>query len=213
VSWRTKPSDRFVLRWIKLHLSAPLSFALVQAFPEIRPIVVTVAAVLLGTAGGIAFGLGFGWLGGVLAGAAQVLDGVDGQVARLTGRASPKGAFLDSVLDRYVDFSLLFGILAYGLRFSSGIEVGGFTLTPGWIIVVAALAAAGSSQVSYATARAAALGLDYHRPEHAGKGTRSAVVIVSGVLSPLWVHFPTLALLYLAIHPNAGVLYSLLRVK
>jgi phosphatidylglycerophosphate synthase len=213
MSWKTKPTDRFVLRFIKIYFSAPLSTALVQVVPEVRPIVLTFTAVFLGISGGVAFGLGLAWVGGLLAAVAQVLDGVDGQVARLTGKVSSVGAFLDSVLDRYMDFSLLFGILLHCLRFSVGAAVGGLVLSSGWLIVIAALAAAGSSQPSYATARAASLQLDYPRPEYAGKGSRTTVIVICGLLTPIWIHFPLVALIYLALHPNIAVLLSLLRVK
>ena len=213
MSWKTKPTDRFVLRFIKIYFSAPLSTALVQVVPEVRPIVLTFTAVCLGISGGVAFGLGLAWVGGLLAAVAQVLDGVDGQVARLTGKVSSVGAFLDSVLDRYMDFSLLFGILLHCLRFSVGAAVGGLVLSSGWLIVIAALAAAGSSQPSYATARAASLQLDYPRPEYAGKGSRTTVIVICGLLTPIWIHFPLVALIYLALHPNIAVLLSLLRVK
>jgi phosphatidylglycerophosphate synthase len=121
--WKTKPTDRFVLRFIKVYLSAPVSTILVRMMPDVRPTVLTFFAASLGICGGIAFGLGFAWAGGLLAAAAQVLDGVDGQVARLTGRESTLGAFLDSVLDRYMDFSLIFGMLIHCLRFSLGLSM------------------------------------------------------------------------------------------
>lgn len=213
MTWKTKPSDRFVLRWIKMHLSAPVSRRIVSLLPSIRPSVVTICSAAVGLSGGVAFGIGLAWLGGLLAAVAQVLDGVDGQVARLTGRESPKGAFLDSVLDRYVDFSLLFGMLVYGLRFSSGLQIGDLVLGPVWIMVLTGLAAAGSSQVSYTTARASALKLDYPRPELAGKGTRTTVIILCGLLSPLWPPSPCLALLYLALHSNLAIVTSLLRTR
>ena len=194
VSWKTKPQDRFVLRFIKIYFSAPLSAVLAQRVPHIRPSVLTFSAAGLGISAGVAFGLGLAWVGGLLAAVAQVLDGVDGQVARLTGKESAEGAFLDSVLDRYMDFSLLFGILLHCLRFSAGEEVGGLALSSGWLVVIAGLAAVGSSQVSYATARAESLQLDYPRPEYAGKGSRTAVIIICGLLTPLWIHFPLVAL-------------------
>ena len=213
MSWKTKPTDRFVLRFIKRYFSAPVSTVLLQLVPEIRPIVLTLTAVCLGIGGGIAFGLGLAWVGGLLAAVAQIFDGVDGQVARLTGKESSLGAFLDSVFDRYMDFSLLFGILFHCLRFTVGVEVGGLVLSPGWLIVIAGLAAAGSSQPSYATARAASLQLNYRRPEYAGKGSRTTVIVICGLLTPLWIHFPLVALIYLAIHPNFAVIVSLSRLK
>ena len=76
----------------------------------------------------------------------------------------------------------------------------------------AALAAAGSSQISYFTARAASLNLDFKRPEYAGKGSRTTVVIICGLLAPLWIHFPLVALLYLALHPNLALLISMVRL-
>lgn len=213
MSWKTKPTDRFVLRFIKVYVSAPVSAVLVHTMPEIRPAVLTLVAACLGISGGIAFGLGLAWVGALLAAVAQVLDGVDGQVARLTDKVSSEGAFLDSVLDRYMDFSLLFGILLHCLRYSSGLGLGGVIISPVWLIVLTGLAAAGCSQVSYATARAESLKLDYRRPEYAGKGSRTAVVIICGLLTPFWIHFPLLALIYLAVHPNVAVLVSLFRLK
>jgi hypothetical protein len=75
------------------------------------------------------------------------------------------------------------------------------------------LPAAGSSQVSYAIARANTLQIDYHRPEYADKDSRTAVIIICGLLTPLWIHFPLLALIYLAVHPNLAVALSLLRLN
>ena len=213
MSWKTKSTDRFLLRFIKIYVSAPVSAVLVHTMPEIRPIVLTFLAACVGISGGIAFGLGLAWIGGLLAAVAQILDGVDGQVARLTDTVSSKGAFLDSVLDRYMDFSLLFGILFHCLRYSVGVGLGGVIFSPVWLIVLTGLAVAGCSQVSYATARAESLELDYRRPEYAGKGSRTTVIIICGVLTPFWIHFPLLALIYLAVHPNVAVLVSLFRLK
>ena len=41
------------------------------------------------------------------------IDIVDGTVARVTGQASIKGAFIDGVVDRYVELLLYLGLLAY----------------------------------------------------------------------------------------------------
>jgi phosphatidylglycerophosphate synthase len=213
MNWKTKPTDRFILRFIKLRLSAPVSAVLVRVCPNVRPALLTFCAAGFGIVGGVAFGLGCAWLGGLLAALAQVADGVDGQVARLTGRVSLRGAMLDSVLDRYMDFALLFGIFFHCLRYSTSIWGNDGILSPGHLIILAALAAAGVSQVSYSTARAASLNLEFRRPEHAGKGSRTAAVILCGLLTPAWIHFPLVALLYLAVHPNLAVIVSMARLK
>ncbi|MEM0202689.1 MAG: CDP-alcohol phosphatidyltransferase family protein [Archaeoglobaceae archaeon] len=51
----------------------------------------------------------------------QILDCVDGDLARISGRVSAKGAYLDRLFDRFVDFALIFAISAY-----AGLWVEGF---------------------------------------------------------------------------------------
>ena len=53
-------------------------------------------------------------LGGVLILVAGWFDIVDGAVARVTGKASARGAFLDSTLDRVAEVALFAGILVGG---------------------------------------------------------------------------------------------------
>jgi phosphatidylserine synthase len=54
--------------------------------------------------------------GGFLAQATSVVDGVDGELARLQLRASRRGALLDGVLDRLADAAILAGLGAWRLR-------------------------------------------------------------------------------------------------
>ena len=78
-------------------------------------------------------------LGGFLAQFASVVDGCDGEVARLKFRTSAYGGWLDAVLDRYADALLLFGLTwhAYADQTDSLILLTGF------------LAIIGSFMVSY----------------------------------------------------------------
>ncbi len=52
-------------------------------------------------------------LGGILIHIHSIVDGCDGEVARLKLRQTKYGGWLDSVLDRYVDAAIIFG-LVYG---------------------------------------------------------------------------------------------------
>jgi len=52
-------------------------------------------------------------IGGVLAQAASILDGCDGEVARLRLEESDFGGWFDAVLDRYGDAFLLFGLTSH----------------------------------------------------------------------------------------------------
>lgn len=201
--WQTKPTDRFILKWIKTRLSARITPHLV-AIGWLRPWMITVFSAGIGTAAGILFACGWGWQAGIIAAVGQVFDGVDGQFARLTGRQSAAGAYLDSVLDRYPDGTMMIGMIVYLIRLP--IEI-----PPSIILIIGALALIGSNLVSYSSARADTLGLNLGKPTLVSKGTRMTVMIVGAWGSALWPPLPGVALVYLAIHSNAAVLARLIR--
>jgi CDP-diacylglycerol--glycerol-3-phosphate 3-phosphatidyltransferase len=78
-----------------------------------------------------------------------LFDAIDGSMARLQGGETKFGAFLDSVLDRYSELVIYFGILVYSLRDSNPVNC-----------LLVFLAASGSVLVSYIRARAQSLGID-----------------------------------------------------
>jgi len=201
--WQTKPTDRFVLKWIKTHLSARITPRLTR-LRWLRPWMLTLLSSVMGVSGGVVFALGWGFLAGWIAACAQVFDGVDGQFARLTGQQSKAGAFWDSVLDRYADGAMVIGTTVYLVRFPFGL--------PFWLLLMlGGLALVGSNLVSYSSARAESLGLDLGKPSFASKGTRLAVMVLCAWGSPLWPGMPILALLYLAVHPNITIIRRLRR--
>lgn len=194
--WRTKTSDRFVLKWIKCNISARITPRLLGV-SWLRAWIITVWSMSLGIAAGAAFAAGWGVPAGLLAGVSQILDGVDGQYARLTGTQSPAGAFLDSVLDRYGDGFLVLGLIIFNVRLG----------LPGWLLfLLGASALIGSGLVSYTSARAESLGIDLGKPTLASKGTRTTVVAIAGILSGFFPYLPMAALCYLVLHSNAAVL-------
>ena len=71
-----------------------------------------VAAVFFGFARGDHAVRYFVYAGLVIIGAG-IFDMVDGRVARQTQQVSVFGAFFDSVIDRYSDVALFFGLLVY----------------------------------------------------------------------------------------------------
>jgi phosphatidylglycerophosphate synthase len=201
--WQTKPTDRFVLKWIKTHLSARITPRLTR-LRWLRPWMLTLLASFMGVSAGVIFALGWGFLAGWIAACAQVLDGVDGQFARLTGQQSKAGAFWDSVLDRYADGAMVIGTTLYLVRLPHPL--------PLWLLLVlGGLALIGSNLVSYTSARAEGLGMDLGKPTLASKGTRTTVMILCAWGSPLWPGMPILPLLYLAVHPNISVIIRLRR--
>ena len=199
--WKTKPTDRFVLRWIKMNLSARITPRLAR-LEWLRPGMITISAAGLGVVAGVFFALGRGWLAALIACSSQVLDGVDGQFARLTGRVSRYGALLDAVLDRYADGAMVFGVFIYCVRLPAPLPI--------WLTVtLGGLGLIGSNLVSYSSAKAESLRVRTGNPTLASKGTRMSVMIICGVSSAIWPGAPVMALVYLAVHPNLAVAYRL----
>ena len=88
-------------------------FARLEASPTAWTIV-GLAASLLSAAAYSSSGFEGEALGGVLVLVAGWFDVVDGAVAKATGRASRRGAFLDSTLDRVAEVAVFAGILVGG---------------------------------------------------------------------------------------------------
>jgi CDP-L-myo-inositol myo-inositolphosphotransferase len=102
----TKPSDGIVSRYFNRPISQRISWA-VLAIPGARPIHATVVAALFALV--MFFGMLEGGktgliLGGILFQAASVIDGVDGEMARATFRATDFGKTLDSAIDMATNF-------------------------------------------------------------------------------------------------------------
>jgi len=136
---------------VSRHLNRPISTRLSMAVAPLRPSpdLVSFVALLLGMAAAVTLGLGYGVAGGLLVHLASVIDGVDGEVARLQLRAHPAGAFLDGVLDRLGDAAILGGLGVWALAGSSD-----------EVAVVAVVAATAGAMLSMASKdRIEALGL------------------------------------------------------
>ena len=76
-------------------------------------------------------------LGGILAQLSSIVDGCDGEVARLKFLSSDYGAWLDRVLDRYSDGLLIMALTIHALyyRFSLTVVVAGFLALLGSFLV------------------------------------------------------------------------------
>jgi phosphatidylglycerophosphate synthase len=161
---------------------------LVRAFARFSPDVLTITGLVLNglACAFFAFAGGKGWssphllrVGAVVALAAAIFDMLDGRVARLRGRETKFGAFLDSTMDRYSDMVLYMGLMILYARVDK---------TPHMVLVW--VAAFGSFMTSYARARAESLiprctvGL-LERPE------RIVLLILGGLLNrmvgALWI--------------------------
>ena len=144
----TKPTDGPIARYLNRPLSTRLSMGL--AHLPLHPDVVSLLAFLVALAGAWALAAGLGIAGALLVHASSVLDGVDGEIARLRLRTSPRGALLDGVLDRLGDAAVLGGLALWAMAEGSDPES----------VTLLAVAATAGAMLSMATKdRIAALGM------------------------------------------------------
>jgi CDP-diacylglycerol---glycerol-3-phosphate 3-phosphatidyltransferase len=129
--------------------------ALVRFFAYVSPDVLTiiglalngVACTLFALAGGKDYtNPGLLRVGGLVALVASIFDMMDGRVARLRGRETKFGAYLDSTMDRYSDMVLYMGLMILYARMEKTLPM-----------VLVWVAAFGGFMTSYARARAESL--------------------------------------------------------
>jgi CDP-diacylglycerol--glycerol-3-phosphate 3-phosphatidyltransferase len=135
-------------------LSRPLD-RIVRAFAQVSPDVLTITGLALNGVACACFAFAGSHdyvmpallrAGGLVTLAGSVFDMLDGRVARLRGRETKFGAFLDSTMDRYSDMLLYMGLLILYARMGR----------TGFMVLVW-VAAFGSFMTSYARARAESL--------------------------------------------------------
>lgn len=134
-------------------------------------------------------------IGALLCGALALADTVDGTVARLAGRRSDWGAFLDSTLDRVADAAIVLAIAWYAHRSGDGT-----------LLLLALGVLAATPLVPYVRARGGSLGAD--TPDGiASRADRLALVLLAvlavGLGAPVLVLHVGLAVVALAVAATA----------
>ncbi len=177
---------RLVYPKVEPWLNRGARFCLEKKF---TPNQLTLVGLGLNLLAGWIFSTGLLFVGGILTLLAGLGDMLDGPLARLSGKASPFGAFLDSTVDRYSDFFLFGGVaLHYATEGSLG-----------WCLVSLGILL-GAFATSYTKARAenliasCSVGV-FERPE------RVLLLALGSLVSPLlpWV----LVLLLVGTHATA----------
>lgn len=100
--------DGFVSRVLNRKVSLRLTKLLART--SITPNQVTFLSFLVSAASAVFFAVAHPLYGGLLAQLSSILDGVDGEIARLKFLKSNYGGLFDSVLDRYADFLIVIGM-------------------------------------------------------------------------------------------------------
>ncbi len=117
-------------------------------------------------------------------------DALDGAIARIHGETTTFGKFLDSMLDRYADAIILCGIIFGGL------------CDPFWGFI----ALISSLMVSYARARAEALGVEMEAVGIAERAERLIILATASFLSVVWSEALNWAVIVMAVLTSLTVL-------
>ncbi len=137
-----KATDGPVSRLINRPIAVAMARAVIRLGLPLTPNAVSFIAFLTALAAALAAAAWQNWvLAGVLVQLSSIIDGVDGALARLTGRASRAGGFLDTMLDRYADIAV-YGGVAY-----SALAAG--AAPPEAVLAALALGLSGDLMVSY----------------------------------------------------------------
>ena len=192
LSMLVKPADGYVSRHINRKLSVPLSRMLVKT--PLTPNAISAISFFTGVASALCFAAGKPAAGGVLAQLSSVVDGCDGEVARLKGRSSAFGAYFDALLDRYADLLIIAGMIA---------------ASPAQNWLAGVLAIAGCYSISYTSAKH-----ELYRIPVSGTGRlmqrdmRLFLIFLGGLLGAV---YQTLVLIGVA--ANAVALHRLYRAR
>jgi CDP-diacylglycerol--glycerol-3-phosphate 3-phosphatidyltransferase len=171
----------------------PIASALKRT--PLTPTHITFFSAALSFGGGVAFGFKLYVLGAVLTMLGSITDCVDGDLARITGKTSKAGAYLDHVFDRWTDAALIVGLMFSSLE----------DLAP---IGIAALV--GTFMTSYTRTKAQAVGTDCE-VGIGGRDARMLVLVITGALGFVFAGLAIVAALSLitAVHRMAWTIRHL----
>lgn len=136
--------DGPVSRLLNRRISTRISGFIVSRGIPVTPNQMTLITLAVAMAAAALILLGHLLWGGILVEVSSILDGVDGEIARARGLASRRGGFLDTMLDRYSDITILAAVAVAAYHEGA----------PPLQLLVASLAAlSGDVMVSYLHAR------------------------------------------------------------
>jgi phosphatidylglycerophosphate synthase len=141
---------------------------------------------------------------GIAAQISSIVDGIDGDLARIKNKGTPFGGFLDAILDRYSDFAILGGLTFWSVRFEDRFDDVA-------VVTIGLAAVLGSFVISYSRARGeisfgkAFSGL---MGSLASRDERLLLVMIGSVIGQ-----GTMTLLFLAVVTNLVVVWRLFATR
>ena len=183
-----KPRDGFIAKYFNRPVSIRISKKLVNT--NINPNQISLFAFGLACIASLLFATGWFpalFVGGILAQIASIIDGCDGEIARLKYQESDYGGWFDAVLDRYADAFLLFGLTWY--LYSNG--GGNLSLLIGFLAII------GSFMLSYTADKYDSLMASHINKTvlRIGRDTRIFVIMMGALFNQVYFVLVLIALI------------------
>lgn len=190
-----KENDGFISKNINRKISLKITKYIADR--NIEPNMITIASFFLTLISAILFAKGeYSYLlaGAILIQLASIVDGVDGEIARLKFKSTEKGAWFDRALDRYGDAFAILG-LAYGEWIKSGLSA---------IFLIAYLAILGSFMTSYTAIKTDQMAEKKRKSNgddkinlnfRFGRDTRAFLIFLGAILNQVYLLLILLALI------------------
>ncbi len=129
--------DGFISQYLNRPLSRRLSVALSRT--PLTPNHITLLSFFMGLLGAVGLATTDPWFwiaGGILIQIASIVDGCDGEIARIKLLHSPQGAWLDTVLDRYSDLAIGLAVTFAASQLYDAVWIwpAGFTATASFLL-------------------------------------------------------------------------------
>ena len=201
--------DGIISRKINRKFSRPISNFLAK-HRFLTPNQVTFLSFLIALSSPLLFLYKYPLFAGLLAQISSIVDGVDGELARLMRKKSSFGAFFDSTLDRYADVAIILGMVYYSLFFEN------FSLAFSFGI----FAIVGAVLVSYTSAAAnLAFKKKYNRYKEgiiayaASRDARLFIVFIGSLFTLFYSQAITVTLIVLAVLTNFIVILRIMFYK
>ncbi len=195
-----KRTDGPISRLINRRVSNKITALIIKYEIPLTPNQVSLISFLLGVLAAFTYSLGHLIVGAILVEISSIVDGVDGELARAKKMSSPRGGFLDTMLDRLVDILIYLGLMWFAIKSGSSFSQ--------LFLLVLFLAVTGDLLVTYFHA-ASELKLGFHPaligiiPPFASRDVRLFIIFIGTLLG-----FITPTLLTVAV-----VSYSYITIK
>ena len=207
-----KPADGLISRCINRKFSIKIfTPLLLKIHRRITPNQVSILSFIISLISSLYFSLGHAIIGGLLIQISSILDGSDGEIARLKHMQSSLGNFVDAILDRYADGLMLLGMFYYSLAKIGGKEIFQIYWSPLVISIISVLAILGNLMVSYTSAKSVVnFGYRYKGKwivAGRGRDLRLFLLFIGGIMTYFHAISVFFALLIIAILANTIVLW------